>query len=93
QVTVLRVGKVVETGPTEQVLGAPQHEYTQALMAAVPPLDHKMQRFLVPESTLPSTVQASEDASEWLRHGAQTLGEGLDVTDITVRFFGTRTSL
>ncbi|AML52212.1 dipeptide ABC transporter ATP-binding protein [Falsihalocynthiibacter arcticus] len=93
QVTVLRGGKVVETGPTEQVLGAPQHEYTQALMAAVPPLDHKMQRFLVPESTLPSTAQASEDASEWLRQGAQTLGEGLDVTDITVRFFGTRTSL
>ncbi|MEH6832946.1 MULTISPECIES: ABC transporter ATP-binding protein [Falsihalocynthiibacter] len=93
QVTVLRGGKVVETGPTEQVLGAPQHEYTQALMAAVPPLDHKMQRFLVPESTLASTGQASEDASEWLRQGAQTLGEGLDVTDITVRFFGTRTSL
>ncbi|MEY8117481.1 dipeptide ABC transporter ATP-binding protein [Falsihalocynthiibacter sp. BN13B15] len=93
QVTVLRGGKVVETGPTEQVLGAPQHEYTQALMTAVPPLDHKMQRFLVPESTLASTGQASEDASEWLRQGAQTLGEGLDVTDITVRFFGTRTSL
>lgn len=92
-VTVLRAGKVMETGPTEQVLGAPQHAYTQALMAAVPPLDHKMQRFLVPESSRPAAEQASADASEWLKQGAQTLGEGLNLTDITVRFFGTRTSL
>jgi peptide/nickel transport system ATP-binding protein len=44
-VTVLRYGQVVESGPTRQVLGAPKEPYTQALMAAVPRLDKRLQRF------------------------------------------------
>jgi len=36
QVTVLRAGRAVEQGPVLQVLGAPQHEYTQALLASIP---------------------------------------------------------
>jgi len=44
-VTVLRYGRVVETGPTAQVLGRPAQEYTQALMAAVPRLDKRLDRF------------------------------------------------
>jgi ABC-type glutathione transport system ATPase component len=35
---VLHDGHIIERGPTEQVLGAPQHPYTQALRAAVPEL-------------------------------------------------------
>lgn len=34
QVLVLRSGQVVEQGPAEQVLGAPQHAYTQTLLRA-----------------------------------------------------------
>ena len=35
-VAVIYLGCVSETGPTEQVFAAPQHPYTQALLAAVP---------------------------------------------------------
>ncbi|MEQ7922200.1 ABC transporter ATP-binding protein [Xanthomonas sp. WHRI 1810A] len=39
KIVVLHQGEVVESGDTEQVLSAPQHPYTQALIAAVPPTD------------------------------------------------------
>lgn len=45
KVTVLRYGRVVETGSTTQVLGTPKEEYTAALMAAVPRLDKRLDRF------------------------------------------------
>ncbi|WP_417215939.1 dipeptide ABC transporter ATP-binding protein [Arthrobacter sp.] len=38
-VAVLRAGKIVERGPTEQVFAHPQHDYTRALLAASPTLD------------------------------------------------------
>jgi peptide/nickel transport system ATP-binding protein len=39
RVAVLYLGRVVEEGPVEQVLDAPRHPYTRALLAANPPPD------------------------------------------------------
>lgn len=36
QIAVMRQGEVVEMGPPSQIFDAPQHEYTQRLIAAIP---------------------------------------------------------
>jgi dipeptide transport system ATP-binding protein len=47
-VMVMYLGRAVEQGPKAQVLGAPLHPYTQALLAAVPVLDKTQRRTHVP---------------------------------------------
>jgi ABC-type glutathione transport system ATPase component len=39
RVAVMRAGQVVEQGPTGQITGAPQHDYTRELLAAVPRIE------------------------------------------------------
>jgi len=41
---VMYRGRVVELGPTPQVIGHPQHEYTQALLTAIPEPDPDLAR-------------------------------------------------
>ncbi|HKH98754.1 MAG TPA: ABC transporter ATP-binding protein [Candidatus Sulfotelmatobacter sp.] len=41
RIAILHEGQIVETGTAEQVLTAPQHEYTQRLMAALPEIPRK----------------------------------------------------
>jgi len=38
RIAVMFLGKIVESGPTEEVCARPQHHYTQALLASVPEL-------------------------------------------------------
>ena len=95
-VTVMRHGKLIENGPTAQVLGSPRHAYTQQLMAAVPPLDRKIARFPVPEDVdglaVPN-IGGSEKAEAWLLEGTRQDPIGLTLRDIRVEFPGVRTSL
>ncbi|MET7358896.1 ATP-binding cassette domain-containing protein [Streptomyces sp. NPDC005562] len=39
-IAVMRHGRLLETGPVQDVLGAPQHPYTRTLLDAVPCLAH-----------------------------------------------------
>ena len=39
RVAIMRSGRVIEQGPTQEVIAAPQQDYTRELLAAVPRLD------------------------------------------------------
>ncbi|WP_201292647.1 ABC transporter ATP-binding protein [Cellulomonas citrea] len=51
QVSVMRSGQILERGPAQAVLGDPQHDYTRALLAAIPRLHGPRRRRLSPVAT------------------------------------------
>ena len=94
RVTVMRHGKVMESGETRQVLGAPEHPYTRALMDAVPPLDRRIDRFRVPEEApIAGDGPTGNPAEDWLLEGQRSELLGLTLTDLTVTFAAPRTSI
>ena len=53
---VMYLGRIVETGPTEEVLSRPQHPYTQALLSVVPEVERLEPVVLVGEIPDPTRI-------------------------------------
>ncbi len=97
RVAVMYRSRMVETGPSEKILTHPDHPYSRSLIAAVPPADHRIERFpLVEYIEKAGDEQAKLDLStHWLGQ-ARDFGSHeetlLKVEDLTMRFM-TRPSL
>ncbi len=87
QVTVMYSGKVVEQGATRQILGAPTHEYTKSLIAAVPRPQVKLHRFpQVSYGGRETTFKIEELSRNWDRSLSSESGTLLQVDGLTKRF-------
>jgi peptide/nickel transport system ATP-binding protein len=87
QVTVMYAGRVVESGTTAQILGAPSHTYTQSLIAAVPRPQVKVHRFPQFSFGGRETVFKVEDlARNWPKTKASQSGKLVEVKELTKRF-------
>ena len=56
RVVVMCLGRVVESAPTAALFDAPNHPYTQALLAEVPRLDRKKRQFIPIKGEIPSPL-------------------------------------
>jgi len=92
RVAVMYQGALVEEGKTAQIIHAPEHPYTQSLLAAVPRGDHKLDRFpsltYQPDgAALPQKTTLTDD---WLRSKGkaenQDTGPLVSVRGLGMRF-------
>jgi len=58
RVAVMYLGRIVETGQTEELLNAPQHPYTKALLSVVPETKEMEQQILRGEIPDPTRIPA-----------------------------------
>jgi peptide/nickel transport system ATP-binding protein len=56
RVAVMYLGRIVEQGTTEQLLTAPKHPYTRALLSVVPEIGHVEQQILRGEAPDPTRI-------------------------------------
>lgn len=58
EIVVMYLGRVIERGPTEEILRSPQHPYAQSLISAVPILEGRERRL---EEIVPRNYELSVD--------------------------------
>ncbi|MGX9146147.1 dipeptide ABC transporter ATP-binding protein [Mesorhizobium sp. 128a] len=56
KIAVLYLGRIMELGPSENVFAGPHHPYTEALLSAVPKLDHKETSRIRLDGEIPSAT-------------------------------------
>ncbi len=56
RVLIMYLGRVVEAAPTEEIFAAPNHPYTQGLLAEVPRLDLRRKVFAAIKGEIPSPL-------------------------------------
>jgi oligopeptide/dipeptide ABC transporter ATP-binding protein len=56
RVAVMYLGRIVEEGPTEEILSNPQHPYTQALLSVVSEVEHLKPQVLTGEPPDPTNI-------------------------------------
>ena len=57
RIAVIYAGQIVEIGDAKSVLSAPKHAYTKTLIAAVPTIDRRRERFELDTRQVPSLVR------------------------------------
>jgi peptide/nickel transport system ATP-binding protein len=56
RVLIMYLGRIVEAAPTEEIYAAPNHPYTQALLAEVPRLEARRKTFVAIRGEIPSPL-------------------------------------
>ena len=69
RVYVMRHGRLVETAETRELVGTPKESYTKQLIAAIPRIDQREERFRSPE-------RKSSAIDQWLLEGHNLSGQG-----------------
>ena len=90
RVAVMYRGDLVEFGPTQQVLGTPEHPYTHSLISAVPRSDRKLDRFpLVSYIEEAHEMETLDVKNHWLGQSQDHrdyTGPLLNVENVNLRF-------
>ncbi|SDH95556.1 ABC transporter ATP-binding protein [Lutimaribacter saemankumensis] len=85
RVVVMQNGEIVEQGPVDQVLGAPEHPYTKMLIAAVPSMTPPEREEVTGETALSATRLNKQYGHKGLFGGGRVVDAANDVNFIVRR--------
>lgn len=93
---ILRLGKLVEQGATKDVLANPKNDYTKSLIASIPPLDKKIDRFPVLDTYYSQESPEQKKATAFLKEAVNDIWDNskpiLQVDSVT-KYYGSKGSL